>query len=282
MNGPACAVSPPSAPVLLAPDQWRAIDFISDLHLHAGEPDTMRAWQHYLQTTRADAVFILGDLFDVWVGDDCLLDTSDGGPSAFGFEQQCAQSLRTASQRLALFFLHGNRDFLIGNAFAAACCVTLLAEPTVLVFADERYLLSHGDALCLDDTDYMQFRTMARSDAWQRAFLDQSLADRQALGQSIRAQSEEKKRRSSQYIDLRASAVKEWLLVNQSQTLIHGHTHKPAVHDLGAGLRRVVLSDWDARSAPPRTEVLRLRREPAPGTATVSLQRIEATRAHLS
>lgn len=280
MNGPACAVSPPSAPVLLATDQWRVIDFISDLHLNAGEPDTMHAWQHYLESTRADAVFILGDLFDVWVGDDILLDAPDGGPSAFAFEQQCVRILRAASQGLALFLMCGNRDFLIGDAFAAACGATLIADPTLLVFADERYLLSHGDALCLDDTDYMQFRAMARSDAWQRAFLEQTLADRRALGQSIRAQSEEKKRRSSQYIDLRATAVQEWLLVNQSQTLIHGHTHKPAVHDMGAGRRRVVLSDWDARSAPPRTEVLRLQRAPASTEASVSLQRIEAARAH--
>ncbi len=282
MNGPARAASPPSAPVLLAPDHWRAIDFISDLHLNGGEPETVRAWQHYLQTTQADAIFILGDLFDVWVGDDCLLDMPDDGPTAFALEQQCVQTLRTASQGLALFFMHGNRDFLIGNAFAAAGGVRLLADPTVLVFVGQRYLLSHGDALCLDDIDYMQFRAMSRSDAWQRTFLEQSLADRQAMGQSIRAQSMEKKRRGSEYIDLRATAVKQWLRLSQSQTLIHGHTHKPAVHDLGAGLRRVVLSDWNAQSAPPRTEVLRLRREPAQGLATVSLQRIDATRAHLS
>lgn len=282
MNGPACAVFPPSAPVLPAPDQWRVIDFISDLHLNAGEPDTMQGWQRYLETTRADAVFILGDLFDVWIGDDILLDAPDGGPSAFAFEQQCAQILRTASQRLALFFMHGNRDFLIGEAFAAACGVALIADPTLLVFSGQRYLLSHGDALCLDDTDYMRFRAMARSDAWQRAFLEQALADRRALGQSMRAQSEEKKRRSSQYIDLRAAAVEEWLLVNQCQTLIHGHTHKPAVHDLGTGRRRVVLSDWDARSVPPRTEVLRLCLDPVPTKATISLQRIDAARAHLT
>jgi UDP-2,3-diacylglucosamine hydrolase len=285
MSGPAAAVSPHSAPVLTAPAHWRVIDFISDLHLNAGEPDTLHAWQHYLQTTRANAVFILGDLFDVWVGDDVLRDSPADSPPIFAFEQHCVQTLHAASQRLTVFFMRGNRDFLVGKAFAAACDLTLMDDPTVLIVEDERYLLSHGDSLCLDDTDYMQFRAMARSDTWQRTFLQQSLQDRCALGKSIRAQSEERKRRNGQYIDLRASAVDEWLLANRCSTLIHGHTHRPAVHALGANRRRVVLSDWDARSTPARTEVLRLctgsTSPTEPTKVTHALQRIEAARAHL-
>ena len=276
------AVSPHSAPVLLAPADWRVIDFISDLHLNACEPATMQAWQHYMQSTRADAVFVLGDLFDVWVGDDLLSRSPDNASAPLTFEQLCAQTMRAASQRLALYVMHGNRDFLIGKAFATACGATLIADPTLLQFAGERYLLSHGDALCLDDTDYMQFRAMVRSDAWQTAFLTQPLAQRHAIGKNLRAQSEARKRRSHDYIDLRAAAVDEWLLANHSPTLIHGHTHRPAMHDLGGGRRRIVLSDWDARATPPRAEVLRLQRESAPAKASASLRRIDAAHAHLT
>ena len=279
MSGLACAASPQGAPVLHAPAEWCVVDFISDLHLNASETATMQAWQRYMQTTRANAVFILGDLFDVWVGDDSLLGLPDHSPAQPSFEQRCAQILRAASQRLALFVMHGNRDFLIGNEFAKACGATLIADPTLLVFADQRHLLSHGDALCLDDTDYMRFRAMVRSRAWQHAFLEQSLAQRQAIGQGLRAQSEEKKRLNRQYIDLRTDAVQAWMMANQSQTLIHGHTHRPAVHDLGGDLRRVVLSDWDARAMPARTEVLRLRRDPAQSAASASLSRIDAAHA---
>ncbi|MDP2371265.1 UDP-2,3-diacylglucosamine diphosphatase [Rhodoferax sp.] len=282
MSGLDGAVSPHSAPVLLAPADWRVIDFISDVHLNACEPATMQAWQHYMQSTRADAVFVLGDLFDVWVGDDLLSRSPDNASAPLAFEQLCAQTMRAASQRLALYVMHGNRDFLIGKAFATACGATLIADPTLLQFAGERYLLSHGDALCLDDTDYMQFRAMVRGDAWQAAFLEQPLAQRRAMGKNLRAQSEERKRRSNEYFDLRAAAVDEWLLANHSSILIHGHTHRAAVHDLGTGRRRVVLSDWDALAAPRRTEILRLQREPAQFKASVSLQRIEAARAHLT
>ena len=281
MSELACAASSHGAPVLHAPAEWCGGDFISDLHLNASETATMQAWQRYMQTTRANAVFILGDLFDVWVGDDSLLGLPDHSPAQPSFEQRCAQILRAASQRLALFVMHGNRDFLIGNEFAKACGATLIADPTLLVFADQRHLLSHGDALCLDDTDYMRFRAMVRSRAWQHAFLEQSLAQRQAIGQGLRAQSEEKKRLNRQYIDLRTDAVQAWMMANQSQTLIHGHTHRPAVHDLGGDLRRVVLSDWDARAMPARTEVLRLRRDLAQAAAPASLRRIDAAHAAL-
>jgi len=275
MNSLARADSLHSAPVLNAPDHWRVIDFISDLHLNAGEPATMQVWQQYMQSTRADAVFVLGDLFDVWVGDDTL-ETAGTSPRTSSFEQQCVSVMRAASKRLALFLMHGNRDFLIGEAFATASGVTLIADPTLLVFAQQRYLLSHGDALCLDDVDYMQFRGMVRSDSWQRSFLAQPLTERQAMGKRIRAESEARKRLSHPYVDLHAAAVDALMLANQSSTLIHGHTHRPAQHELGGGRHRVVLSDWDARSKPARTEVLRLRLEPTLKGTPVSLQRMEA------
>ena len=252
---PAPAAEPPW-PVLLAPTHWRQIDFISDLHLQASEPATFEAWQQTLQTTSADALVILGDLFEVWVGDDVA--TSLAGSS---FEAQCGRVLQATAQRLPVFFMHGNRDFLLGPAFARACGMTLLADPTVLSLGNERYLLSHGDALCLDDTDYLQFRTQVRSADWQEAFLSQPLAQRQAIARDLRAQSETRKRSGVAYADVDAQAARDWLQTANASTLIHGHTHRPADHDLAEGLRRIVLSDWDAGAQPPRQQVLSLHRQ---------------------
>lgn len=250
------ATAVPRIAGLTAPAAWRTVDFISDIHLQASEPATFAAWQAYMAGTSADAVFILGDLFDVWVGDDAV----DGDPS--GFDASCAQVLQQAGERLALYVMHGNRDFLAGPALMARCRGTLLDDPTLLDFAGQRWLLSHGDALCLDDVDYMRFRGEVRSAAWQQAFLGKPLAERQAIAQGLRRQSRaqhEKRRLSGETsIDVNADAARQWLQAAGAATLVHGHTHQPAVHQLGDGLQRVVLSDWDAAATPPRLEVLRL------------------------
>ncbi len=248
---------------LTAPPDWRTVDFISDLHLHASEPATFAAWQHYMQSTPADAVFILGDLFEVWVGDDAVSDTVGDhlASTATSFEDQCAQVLGQAATRLPLFFMHGNRDFLVGQRLADLCNMTLLADPTLLVFpssSDQRYLLSHGDALCIDDVDYMQFRQQVRSAEWQQTFLAKPLAERQAIARGLRQQSEAKKLVCTDYADVDAGAALQWLQVANAKTLIHGHTHKPATHQLDVAHQRIVLSDWDASATPPRAEVLRL------------------------
>ena len=250
----------PPWPVLQAPSSWRHVEFISDLHLQASEQVTFLAWQHYMQHTRADAVFILGDLFEVWVGDDVIDDEGVTGQprSALGFEACCAQVLRAASHRLDIFFMHGNRDFLLGPAFAKTSGITLLDDPTILDFAGQRWLLSHGDALCLSDTDYLEFRTQVRSPQWQHEFLGKPLAERQTIARALRAQSETRKSSGMTYADVDRAASCDWLHTAQASTLIHGHTHRPADHELAKGLRRIVLSDWDARATPPRTEVLRL------------------------
>jgi UDP-2,3-diacylglucosamine hydrolase len=247
---------PPMAE-LAAPPSWRTVDFISDLHLIASEPATFDAWQAYLQATPADAVFILGDLFEVWVGDDAV-SADFCADQAASFENRCAGALARAASRLALFFMHGNRDFLVGRSLMALCNATLLDDPTVLAFAGQRWLLSHGDALCLDDTDYMRFRQQVRSQAWQQAFLARPLAERQAIARDMRRQSESRKLSSIDYVDVDAAAARRWLEAASARTLIHGHTHKPAAHDLGDGLSRVVLSDWDAQAWVPRADVLRL------------------------
>ena len=246
----------PPVAELPAPPSWRTVDFISDLHLNADAPATLAVWQAYLQQTPADAVFILGDLFEVWVGDDCVC--PDAAGASPGFEAACAQVLRQASRQRALFFMHGNRDFLVGQGFADSCHTTLLQDPTVLRFAGQRWLLSHGDALCLDDLDYMQFRQQVRSPGWQTAFLARPLAERQALARGMRQQSEARKRTGTDYADVDPAAARQWLVAAHASTLIHGHTHQPALHDLGDGLSRIVLSDWDAAACVPRAEVLRL------------------------
>ena len=242
---------------LAAPPSWATVDFISDLHLQASDVATFAAWQHYMESTPADAVFILGDLFEVWVGDDAVGDKRPAGADS-SFEDHCVHVLGQTAGRLALFFMHGNRDFLVGPRLMGLCNTTLLADPTVLGFNGQRWLLSHGDAMCLGDVDYMQFRRQVRSSAWQRAFLAKPLAERQAIARGLREQSEARKKSGATYADVDSGAALGQLQAANAQILIHGHTHQPAVHDLGHGHSRVVLSDWDAAAAVPRAEVLRL------------------------
>ncbi|MES2192160.1 MAG: UDP-2,3-diacylglucosamine diphosphatase [Pseudomonadota bacterium] len=246
----------PQIAELNAPQDWRTVDFISDLHLHASEPATFAAWQHYMQSTPADAVFILGDLFEVWIGDDAV--NVDISAAAGRFEDRYAHVLGETAGRLPVYFMHGNRDFLVGQGLMDLCNTTLLADPTLLVFNHHRWLLSHGDALCLDDVEYMQFRDQVRSPQWQQAFLAKPLSERQEIARSLRARSEARKASGAAYADLDTDASRAWLQAANAPTLIHGHTHKPAIHDLGGGLNRVVLSDWDLAATPPRAEVLRL------------------------
>ncbi len=240
---------------LQAPGAWRSIEFISDLHLQVDEPQTFEAWRRYMAHPSADAIFILGDLFDVWVGDDEAQQP--------GFAADCAAVLLAAASHASIFFMHGNRDFLVGEDFIGACRATLLPDPTVLAFAGKRWLLTHGDALCLADTKYMEFRAKVRTAKWQRDFLAQPLAQRQAIGRQLRQESEEFKREVAHYAEVDGPAAQAWLEQADAQVLIHGHTHRPADHVLALGRQRMVLSDWDATAQPPRHEVLRLSRDGA-------------------
>ena len=235
---------------LQAPPNWATAEFISDLHLRAAEPETFEAWRRYMQGTQAGAVFILGDLFDVWVGDDAAHEP--------GFAGDCAAVLRAAAALRPVFFMRGNRDFLVGPALMQSCGVTLLDDPTVLGFAGQRWLLTHGDALCLDDTQYMRFREQVRALPWQQAFLAKPLAERKAIARGMREQSEARKGGKDAYGDLDTAGVLAWLEEADAKVMIHGHTHRPAEHALPAGRERVVMSDWDAAAAPPRMQVLRL------------------------
>ncbi|MDB5947086.1 MAG: UDP-2,3-diacylglucosamine hydrolase [Ramlibacter sp.] len=256
MNTPAV----PPFQELTAPPNWRTVDFISDLHLQATEPATFDAWRVYMRATPADAVFILGDLFEVWVGDDAAVEP--------GFEADCAAVLKATAARVPVFLLHGNRDFLVGPAFMHSTGATLLDDPVVLTLRGERWLLTHGDALCLADGDYLAFRARVRSADWQHAFLGQPLAERKAIARGLRDESEARKRSGTPYVDVDSDAAVAWLTAAHARTMIHGHTHRPADHQLPEGLRRIVLSDWDAAAPAPRLQVLRLG---AAGAARIAL-----------
>ncbi len=255
-----------AAPRYKAHAHWRTIDFISDLHLQPGQTATYDLWRDYMQRTPADALVILGDLFEVWPGDDVV--TNAQVP---GFEARCADVLTTASKRMDILFMQGNRDFLLGPAFAARCGMTLLEDPCVLEFAGQSWLLSHGDALCLGDADYQRFRAQVRAAPWQQVFLaqplEQRLAQARALRQFSEANKQSRKVSGMAPVDLDPEVTRQWLRSAGADTLIHGHTHRPAQHDLGQGLTRVVLADWDAAAVPPRGDLLRLSADAPAGCA---------------
>lgn len=242
--------SSPGFPELHAPAGWSTVDFLSDLHLHADEPGTADAFRAYLAATPADAVFILGDLFEAWVGDDAAAQP--------GFAADCADLLAGAASQRDVHFMAGNRDFLVGDALAARCGFTRIDDPTVLVFGGRRWLLSHGDLLCVDDTAYQQYRAQVHAPAWKSHFLAKPLVQREAMARQMREASRSHQRSLPTYADVDAPSACQWLREAAADTLIHGHTHHPAEHDLAPGLRRIVLSDWDLQAQPPRAQVLRL------------------------
>lgn len=238
---------------------WHRVEFISDLHLSDATPRTFEAWAHYLRSTQADAVFILGDLFEVWFGDDAR--------ATDAFAQRAADVLQEAASLRPVSFMAGNRDFLVGAAMLRDCGVVALSDPTVLDAWGQRVLLTHGDELCLADTAYQQFRRDVRSGAWRQAFLAKPLAEREQIARSMRDASESAKRIKfgakpvAEWADVDAAAAVSWMHAAGSRTLIHGHTHRPSTETLAPGYVRHVLSDWDLDAAPQRAQVLRLTRD---------------------
>lgn len=241
----------PSLSEWVAPRSWRSIEFISDLHLSPNTPRTQAAWGQFLRTTEADAVVMLGDLFEAWVGDDSRFQP---------FESSCVATLAAASRRCALYFMAGNRDFLVGAEMLAACGVHRLDDPTVLRAFGHDCVLTHGDSLCLADTEYQAFRRRVRSADWQRSVLARPLAERQALARELRVGSMERQlERGGATIDVDPATAIGWLANASAGTLVHGHTHRPGSNALAPNLLRHVLSDWDFDHAnAPRADLLRL------------------------
>lgn len=219
--------------------------FISDLHLCAERPEINRLFFRFVREVapRGQALYILGDLFEYWVGDDDLSDPINA---------QVTSALASLSkQGVSLYFLHGNRDFLVGPDWARACNASLLPEVHSVDLYGTPTLLMHGDTLCLDDVKYQAFRAQVRNPDYQRQFLARPLAERKALVEKLRGDSEQEKQgKSAEIMDVRLSAVDDELRRYGYPRLIHGHTHRPARHlhtvD-GHQCERWVLSDWYRR-----------------------------------
>lgn len=226
------------------------IEFISDLHLDNKTPKTLECWKRYMQNSRADAIFILGDLFESWIGDDIL-----EAPAPIGnLERHVANVLKTASQKI--YFIHGNRDFLIQDGFAQAADITLLPDPTRLFWKQQQAILTHGDLLCIDDINYQTFRKTVRAPQWQQQALSMPLQARMAMAEQMRMQSQEAtKQTAAEIMDVNESEVDTWLQAANTKLLIHGHTHRPATHQLQNNSQRIVLTDWDLENS-TKAEVL--------------------------
>ncbi len=215
--------------------------FISDLHLDPERPDITRLFMDFLATeaVTASALYILGDLFEAWIGDD------DPTPHHAEVQDALAQ---LAQRCVPAFFMHGNRDFLVGEEFAARTGMKLLTDPTVISLYGQPTLLMHGDTLCTDDVDYQEFRSMVRNPEWQRQFLSQPLEARQAFAAKARAESKASQSgKAMDIMDANQQAVEAVMREHGVRRLIHGHTHRPGVHTFsleGETCQRIVLGDW--------------------------------------
>ena len=226
----------------------KPIYFVSDLHLCEATPGITERFLGFLltQATEAEALYLLGDIFEYWAGDDTLTEA---------YPAQIVTALRALSASgVTVGFLPGNRDFLVGPAFAAAAGVRLLPDPFVLSTPAWQFVLTHGDMFCTDDLPYQQFRTMVRNPAWQQQFLALPLPVRKQQIEAIRQKSEASKQEkaepgsnASYLMDVNTGAVEDFLREQGYATLIHGHTHRPANHDHivdGIHCERRVLPDW--------------------------------------
>ena len=215
----------------------KEILFVSDLHLDRDKPEITRNFLHFLETRAVNArvLYILGDLFEVWLGDD---DEAEHLHPLF-------EALQALSRKVEILFLHGNRDFLVGEQLAQRCGMSLFEEPRVITLGKHRVGLMHGDLLCTDDVDYQKFRTMVRGDEWQQQFLSQPLAERQRLAAALRDKSSAAMQaKTIDIMDVNQQAVEQRFAELDIDVLIHGHTHRPAMHSMSNNRRRIVLGDW--------------------------------------
>lgn len=212
--------------------------FISDCHVDPGRPEVTAALIEFLDRRAAGAerLYILGDLFEVWLGDDTP--PGDLAPVIDALHRRSAQTDTR--------FLAGNRDFLLGPAFAERVGLSLLDEPELIQLGDRRVLLIHGDTLCTDDHDYQAFRQQVRSAAWQQEFLARPLAERRQIAAGLREDSAAAmNRKTMEIMDVNATAVSACFSDHGVDTIIHGHTHRPGMHHPAPGLTRYVLGDWN-------------------------------------
>ncbi|MDB5762444.1 MAG: UDP-2,3-diacylglucosamine diphosphatase [Herminiimonas sp.] len=224
--------------------------FISDLHLHPALPRTTQAFFAFLHdhAMQARQLYLLGDLFEYWAGDDDI---------SAPHNRQVADAIRRVSDAgVSVFWIAGNRDFLVGNDFAQATGATILQEPFVATLAGRRIVLVHGDAQCIDDAAYMAFRAQVREPGWQQAFLAMPLAQRKKIIAGMRNDSREAQReKSCDIMDVNAAAIASLFDATAARVMIHGHTHRPARHEYAEdnGSRvRYVLPDWDCDVEPQR------------------------------
>ena len=217
--------------------------FVSDLHLDPERPEITALFGRFLdgEARGAQALYVLGDLFEAWVGDD--------DPSAAG--AFVARKLRAlAESGVPAYFVRGNRDFLLGEDYARRAGMTILPDPAVVTLHGEPTLILHGDLLCTDDTAYQQFRAQTRDPRWQQQFLSQPLDARLAFAAQARAASKARygelqaSGESETITDVTPATVREWFKRYGIRRMIHGHTHRPAIHDEGDGNTRIVLGDW--------------------------------------
>lgn len=218
--------------------------FISDLHLKAERPDITRAFLHFISETAsdADALYLLGDIFEAWIGDDLPLPE---------FEPIIAALRSLSNKGCQLYFQHGNRDFLVGDTFLNKIGASLLNEKQLVNLPLGPALLMHGDQLCTDDKDYQEFRSMVRESTWQSAFLAKPINERIAIAKQLRTASQQRAtEKSDDIMDVNPNAVCNALKESNVELLIHGHTHRPAIHYNQTGDStgvRVVLGDWDTQ-----------------------------------
>ena len=218
------------------------IALISDLHLDPARPASTHWFDQFMSDSsgQLSRLYILGDLFEVWVGDD--------GSAALG--QEAVENIirRTVNDGLELFFIHGNRDFLIGNDFAKRTGCTILADPTLITLGAEQVLLTHGDMLCTNDIEHQTARQEMLTSKWKNAFLNKPVTERMDVAKSMRKKSEtSKKIKSMKMTDVNQHEVEKVMREHDVLTMIHGHTHKPAIHEFSLDnmpAKRYVLGDW--------------------------------------
>ena len=215
--------------------------FISDLHLNQDRPDITKAFLNFLENTacKAEKLYILGDLFEAWIGDD---DQNE-------FISEIQNALIRINKTTKVLFMHGNRDFLIGPDFASSAGMKILTDPVVEEMFGDPVLLMHGDLLCTEDIDYQKFRKVSRDIKWQKEFLSKPLAERRIIAQNLRGASKEATgKKKEEIMDVSEYEVIKIIQESSVSLLIHGHTHRPNSHSIALEkhtAKRIVLGDWD-------------------------------------